>query len=110
MKVKKAKLEWYVLRWNNNKSNRRVEEYNILHNLVEDIAKEVRAGHVYNKSILREYLKTELMWRYWSKTECEFYISDLHGDNYEKVDMWRQIYPNLDNIVNYINEEMELKF
>ena len=108
MKVKNVNLEWYVLRWDSNA--KKVMNYNILQWRKEDIAKEVRSGHVYNKSILREYLKTVFMYEYWSKTECEFYISDLHGNDYEKIDIWRQIEPNLDRIVEYVNEKMELKF
>ena len=50
------------------------------------------------------------MYNYYSKAECEFFVSDLSGMNYEKVDMWKQIKPNLDNIVEYINIRCDLKF
>ena len=106
MKVKNVNLEWYVLRWDFN--TKKVVNYNILQWRKEDIANEVRRKSIYNKSILREYLKTTFMYDYWSKTECEFYISDLHGDDYEKIDIWRQIEPNLDLIVEYVNSKMEL--
>lgn len=106
MKVKNVNLEWYVLRWDFN--SKKVINYNILQWRKEDIANEVRRKRIYNKSILREYLKTTFMYDYWSKTECEFYISDLHGDEYEKIDIWRQIEPNLDLIVEYVNSKMEL--
>lgn len=109
MKIKNVNLEWYVLRWDSN--SKKVVNYNILEWRKEDIAKEVRSGRVYNKSILREYLKTTLMYDYWSKTECEFFVSDLHSDECcEKVDIWRQIEPNLNNIVDYVNTKMDLKF
>jgi len=109
MKIKNVNLEWYVLRWDSN--SKKVVNYNILEWRKEDIAKEVRSGRVYNKSILREYLKTTLMYDYWSKTECEFFVSDLHSDECcEKVDIWRQIEPNLNNIVDYVNIKMDLKF
>ena len=108
MKVKKVNLEWYVLKWDFN--SKKVVNYNILQWLKEDIANEVRLKRVYNKSILREYLKTQLMYHYWSKAEHEFYISDLHGDDYEKIDIWRQIEPNLNNMVDYVNLKMDLKF
>lgn len=108
MKIKNVDLKWYVLRWDSN--SKKVINYNILEWRKEDIAKEVRSGRVYNKSILREYLKTTFMYDYWSKTECEFFISDLHGDEYEKIDIWRQIEPNLDLIVDYVNAKMDLKF
>lgn len=106
MKVKNVNLEWYVLRWDFN--SKKVINYNILQWRKEDIANEVRRKSIYNKSILREYLKTTFMYDYWSKTECEFYISDLHGDDYEKIDIWRQIEPNLDLIVEYVNSKMDL--
>lgn len=106
MKVKSVDLEWYVLRWDFN--SKKVINYNILQWRKEDIANEVRRKSIYNKSILKEYLKTTFMYDYWSKTECEFYISDLHGDDYEKIDIWRQIEPNLDLIVEYVNSKMEL--
>lgn len=106
MKVKNVNLEWYVLRWDFN--SKKVVNYNILQWRKEDIANEVRRKSIYNKSILREYLKTTFMYDYWSKTKCEFYISDLHGDDYEKIDIWRQIEPNLNLIVEYVNSKMEL--
>ncbi len=108
MKIKNSNLEWYVLRWDFN--NKKVVNYNILEGLAEDIAREVRSKSLYDKSILKEYLKTVFMYNYWSKTECEFFVSDLHGDDYEKIDMWRQIEPNLDRIVDYVDQKMELKF
>lgn len=108
MKIKNVDLKWYVLRWDFN--SKKVIDYNILQWRKEDIAKEVRSGRVYNKSILREYLKTIFIYDYWSKTEYEFFVSDLHGNDYEKVDVWRQIEPNLNNIVEYVNTKMDLKF
>lgn len=108
MKVKNVNLEWYVLRWDFN--TKKVINYNILQWRKEDIANEVRRKSIYNKSVLREYLKTVFMYDYWSKAEYEFYISDLHGNDYKKIDIWRQIEPNLDLITDYINQKMDLKF
>jgi thymidylate synthase len=108
MKIKNSNLKWYVLRWDSN--TKKVVNYNILSDIADDLAREVRSKRVYNKSILREYLKTVFMYSYWSKTECEFFVSDLHGNEYEKIDIWRQIEPNLNNIVEYVNTKMDLKF
>ena len=109
MKIKNSNLEWYVLRWDFNA--KKVVNYNILEGLAEDIAREVRNKSLYDKSILKEYLKTVFIYNYWSKTECEFFVSDLHSDECcEKIDMWRQIEPNLNNIVDYVNTKMDLKF
>lgn len=109
MKVKNVKLEWYVLRWDDSKKT--VVNYNILQWRKEDIANEVKHKRIYNKSILREYLKTTFMYDYWSKAECEMLITDLHRNgDFIKIDIWRQIEPNLNNIVEYINTKMDLKF
>ncbi len=108
MIIKRANLEWNVLRWDDSK--KKVINYDIFTGMAEDIAREVRLGHIYDKSILREYLKTRFIYDYWSKTECEFLISGLYGDECEKVDIWRQIEPNLNKIVDYVNERMDLKF
>ena len=107
MKVKNVNLEWYVLRWDFN--TKKVVNYNILQWRKEDIANEVRLKHLHNKSILKEYLKTVFIYDYWSKCECEMLVGDLHTDDYEKIDIWKQIEPNLDNIVDYINIKMDLK-
>ena len=108
MKVKHVDLEWYVLRWDHN--NNKVIEYNILKWLKEDIANRVRTKKIYDKSTLKNYLEKTFMHDYWSKSECEFYISDLGGNTYEKIDIWRQIKPNLINIAEYVNSKMELNF
>lgn len=108
MRIKKSDLKWYVLQWDPNQN--KTVSVNILNGLAEDLAREVRNGSVHNKSILREYLKTYFMYNYYSKAECEFFVSDLSGMNYEKVDMWKQIEPNLNNIVEYINIRCDLKF
>lgn len=108
MKVKNVNLEWYVLRWDFNEKT--VVNHNILQWRKEDIANEVRKGSIHNKSILKEYLKTVFIYDYWSKTECEMIVSDLHKDVGEKIDIWRQIEPNLNNIVEYVNMKMDLNF
>ena len=108
MRIKNSNLEWYVLRWDFNK--KKIIDYNILHGVAEDLHKYVKKKKVYNRRTLKEYLKSHFMYYYWSKAECEFYISDLHGDDYEKIDMWRQIQPNLDKIVDYVNIRCNLKF
>ena len=48
------------------------------------------------------------MYDYWGKAECEFFISGLFGDDCEKVDLWKQIEPNLDIITEYVNQKCDL--
>lgn len=63
---------------------------------------------------LYTHMKREFMYYYWGKCECEFIVVDwpYKGDSVEKsrpikIDMYEQIKPNLDIIVdlvwNYIN-------
>lgn len=108
MRIKKSNLRWYVLDWDDNQN--KVVSMNILDGLAEDLAREVRSGRVHNKSILREYLKTYFIYYYYSRAEYEFIVSDLCNRNHEKIDIWKQIEPNLNNIVEYINIECDLKF
>lgn len=109
MKIKNINLEWYVLKWDFN--SKKVINYNILQWLKEDIANEVRLKHIYDKITLYEYLKKQFMYHYWSRTEHEMIISDLHKHEVgEKIDIWRQIEPNLNRIVEYIDKTLDLKF
>lgn len=108
MKIKRSNLTWYVLQWDHNK--KKLTNLNILNGLAEELAREVRSGRIYNKSILREYLKTHFMYNYYSRAEYEVFVSDLLKKDYEKIDIWRQIEPNLDKIVEYVNLKCDLKF
>lgn len=53
------------------------------------------------------------MYRYWSKCEHEIIISGLSAralEDAEKIDVWKQLEINLDNIVEYVNLKCDLKF
>lgn len=106
MKLKGVVLEWYVLHWDPH--SKCVDNYNILAGIKEDVAKEIKRKKISDIDTLTNYLKRQFMYYYWSKTECEFYVSDLSGNNYERIDMWRQIEPNLNRIVAYVNSKMDL--
>ncbi len=108
MKTKNINLEWYVLSWDFN--TKKVVTHNILKNIKDDLIKEIKNKHIYDKSILKEYLKTVFIYEYWGKTEMEMLIGDLFTDDCEKIDIWRQIEPNLNTIVEYINMKLELNF
>ena len=107
MKIKNVNLQWYVLEWDVN--NKKIKPINILAGITEDLVREIKSGRVHNKSILREYLKTVFVYYYWSKAEHEMIVSDLFGKNQEKIDVWKQIEPNLDLIVDYVNIKYDLK-
>ena len=111
MKIKKSNLKWYALRYDFN--SKQIVSFNVMTGIAELIGKRVRSGAVYNKETLREFLKLELMNRYWSRREYEMLIGDLNtvvSTNAEKVDVWRQLEINLDQIVEYVNLKCDLKF
>ena len=111
MKIKKSNLEWYVLLYDFNK--KKIINYNVMNGIAELISKKIKNGTIYNKETLKEFLKKEYMYRYWSKAEYEILVSGLHNnanDDMEKIDIWRQLEMNLDRIVDYINIECDLKF
>lgn len=61
---------------------------------------------------LKEVLRQEFMYHYWCRAEFEMAIGSLHERKFneaEKVDIWRQLEPNLDIIAEYVNIKCDLK-
>ena len=111
MKIKYANLEWNVLRYDCNKN--KIVPYNILgYSFAEELAKAIKKQKIETREQLKEYLKREFMYHYWSKSECEIAMGGLHtnfkAEDFEKIDMWYQIEMNFENIINYIIFKMEL--
>ena len=112
------KLEWYAF----------IEDFNsgklgrinvIRQDLIERIRKGIKSKEwaIGDKPIetlkeLKEVVKRELMYHFWSKAEYEVIVTGLHyrpeKDKEHKIDVWYQLEPNLDRIVEYINKELEL--
>ena len=118
MKVKNIKLEWYAFRyeWNEHK----LKFINVLSGWEEDIAKKIKKGAkdkwkpVTDYDSFKDWIKSELMYYYWSKSEHEVIIADLVDNKdearWEKHDIWWQLEPNLDRICEYIINKMEIEF
>lgn len=107
--MKKVNLKWYAICEDfNHRGN--LEHYNVLEGLEEPIAKEIRAGHISNRAELKKWLKAELMFNYWSKCEFEIVVGFLFSDKEHKIDVWYQLEPNLDRIVEYVEREMEIEW
>lgn len=120
MKVANKNLEFYCMEIDSNSG----EPYatNVLSCIdLKELQKRVNyKGNTPNKynSIknyieLREFIKTELMYHYWSKAEHEIIVSPLfsHKEEQEyKIDVWAQVSPNLDVITRYVNYELEIDF
>lgn len=106
MRIKGVKLEWYAMYWRNGLQN-----MNVLYGMEEEVAKGIRKKQINSKAELREWLRRKLMYNYWSKSEVEIAVGGLFAksvEELEKIDIWRQLEPNLERIVEYIIEEMEI--
>lgn len=110
MKIKNVNLEWNVLYEDFN--SKTVKPYNILGgSFVEELAKEIKKCKIENREQLKEYLKRDFMYHYWSKCEFEIAVGGLfakYPDQFEKIDVWYQIEMNFDHIIDYIINKMRL--
>lgn len=117
MKINGIKLEWYAFKYDTNKQ--KLVFTNVLSGMEKDIAKKIKKGikdnyrPVYNYNTFRDYISSELRYKYWCRTEYEVNISDLfatlHSD-VEKHDIWWQLEPNIDRICEYIMYTMQIEF
>ena len=96
-------LEWYVLNYDFNR--KKVEYFNIFNNnyftkCVEEL--------VENFTTLEDFislLEKKLMYCFWSKREYEIFVGDAfeeNVDNYEKIDVYSQVKPNIKALAKYI--------
>jgi hypothetical protein len=109
MRVKNSNLEWYVLKYDANSDS--IVTYNVMTGIAELLYKKVKKKEVYNRASLKEFLKKEFMYNYWSRTEYEILVSGLSSDaNIEKIDIYEQLEMNLDNITDYVNLKCDLRY
>ena len=100
-------MKWYVLRhdFNSNK----IENFNIFDHwrFSEDIEKALKKYENFNT--FKENVKKELMYYFWCKSEYEIIVGGLHAEldweNFEKIDIYNQVLPNLDIFCKYIIDE-----
>lgn len=110
MKVKNVNLEWYALRWDFN--NNKLVRCNVLGNDFKDeVYKKIKNKSIKTKDDLKKSLKSYLMYRYWCKAEHEILVSyHFSNSNTNKIDIYYQLEPNLDIMVDYIINKMDIKF
>ena len=96
-------MEWYVLNYDFN--GKKVEDFNIFRNIkLLRFLDEARENFItFDKFV--EDLDNELKYYFWSKAEYEIMVGDLFEqdlDKYEKIDVYRQLKPNVKTIAKYI--------
>ena len=110
MRIKNKKLVWNVLLHDFNSD--KIITYNVFSDeFKENLYKEYRKKKINNKLELKEYIKSKMMYRYWSRSEYEIAVGGLyskHPENFEKIDAYYQLEMNLDHIVDYINDYLEM--
>lgn len=110
MKIKNKKLVWNVLLHDFNSD--KIITYNVFGDeFKENLYKEYRKKKINNKLELKEYIKSKMMYRYWSRCEYEIAVGGIHSkhpENFEKIDAYYQLEMNLDHIVDYINDYLEM--
>lgn len=106
MRIKNANLEWYALY----EVNGEIKYRNIIRpEFKEEISKRIKNGKIRSYKDLKEYLKREFMYYYWSKVEYELIVIPMFcKDKLKKIDVWSQLEPNLDKITKYVINEMNL--
>ena len=99
-KIKKLNLKWYALI--HRFDGEQLDPYNVLYDeIVYHIDEVIDKTGDYEQ--IKEKTRRELMSMFWSRTEYEWIASQWSGKDFEdKVDIWRQLYANLDLIVEYL--------
>lgn len=99
-KIKKLNLKWYALI--HHFDGDKLDPYNVLYpDIVYYIDKCIDETGDYEA--IKEKTRRELMSMFWSRTEYEWIASQWSGKDFEqKVDIWYQLYANLDLITEYL--------
>lgn len=106
-------LDWKVLRYDPNSC--KIVNYNIFgtsDSYEKQLKKARRKREFTNYEELKEYLRKDFLYHFWSKSECEIIVCSLsiNWNEFEKIDIYRQLEMNLDRIAEYIIKELKFRF
>lgn len=103
-------LEWNVLIYDLN--SRKIKLYNIFRNdFILEIRNKSKSKKIKTYLELKEYINNWAKYHYWSKSEYEICIGGLfskYPEEFEKIDIYRQINMNLDRITEYVNNRLKI--
>lgn len=104
------KLEWNVLLHDFNRDA--IVKYNVLEHssdLVTKIKDAIKSGDITTHDDLKDFVTRKLKPTYWSRTEYEIMVSGLFSkEKAQKIDVWYQIEMNLDNLIDYLINKLNL--
>lgn len=99
-------MKWNVLVHDFNNGN--IIECNIIRkSLIDDIERKSPN----TMSELKEIIDSWAKYHYWSKAEYEIAVGGLfskYPEEFEKIDVYRQIKMNLDRITEYVNNKLQI--
>ena len=104
-KIKKLNLKWYAFESKSAMGSREkagLEITNVLRGeILYDVDKLISENATYDE--IKKELRSWLMYYFWSKSEHEVIVSNWVGYDFEeKIDIWYQLYPNIDRITEYV--------
>ena len=113
MKRKNKDLKWYAFREEFNSN--RLEYTNVLGvSFAEELLKRIKSEKIDNYDKLKDLVSRMLRYRFWSKAEHEVIVRSLihrpDRDSETKIDIWYQLEPNIDRIIEYIMKELQIEF
>ena len=97
-----------VISWNFNHDD--IEYYDIMPFLI-DSYKKIKKNKPKTFDEIKEFIINESRYRFWSRCEYEIAVGGIHSkhpENFEKIDAYYQLEMNLDHIVDYINDYLEM--
>lgn len=111
MRIAKANLEFKALNYNWNKHS--LEFFNVLGgDFKNKLVKKIKNGTITDRATLKDEVVHYLKYNYWGRREYELSIGDLgcSMDDLEKMDVWSQLKPNLEHIIDHIIKELDLNY
>lgn len=110
MNIERLNLKWYVLDYDFNSDA--IIKFNIFNSSkFNDCVNELIKKYS-NFTDFKEKLKKDLMYCFWSKSEYEIVVGGLFAKEDKdlfKIDVYEQVLPNLDILVDYIINEVNKK-
>ena len=103
-------MEWYVLNYDFNEA--KAYNFNIFNSsrLIDGLKRKFDDNLDANREEFKKEVDSLLRYCFWCKCEYEIYVIDaFHDENkdYTKIDVYTQLKPNLDILVDYILKNKE---
>ncbi len=105
----RKKLKWYVMV--EDSGSHKLNYLNALSYIEEPITKRLDEGKVFSREELKDLVTDLLKRNFLSKDEFELLVSGLHSreEYLYTIDPWYQLKPNIDAIVDYIVQTLEIE-